>query len=225
MKKKTRALGHKVPGRRKAAAAARKATSRASPGRRPAGTNGARQIIRRLKAELAKALARIEQLEASAHSDSLLDIANRRGFERELDRAISYIKRYQASGALVVLDVDRLKPINDSFGHAAGDQVLKAVVAAISREIRSSDVIGRLGGDEFAVLLWNLTETDAKAKAAALEQAVDRLTFTFRGQSIAAGASAGVAVLNSHSEARRALEDADSAMYVRKAQRRHETAD
>jgi diguanylate cyclase (GGDEF)-like protein len=157
-----------------------------------------------------------------ADTDFLLGIPNRRGFERELGRAISYIQRYHASGALIVLDVDRLKPINDAFGHAAGDQVLKAVVAELQRQVRSSDVIGRLGGDEFALLLWHLSETDAHAKAAALEQAIDRLTFVFRGRSVTAGVSAGVALLGPHAEADKALEEADRAMYVRKAQRRHE---
>ena len=123
-----------------------------------------------MKAELAKATARINELQASADTDFLLDIPNRRGFERELNRAIAYIGRYRASGALVVLDVDRLKPINDAFGHAAGDQVLKSIVAILQSRIRSSDVIGRLGGDEFALLLWNLGEADALAKAALLEQ-------------------------------------------------------
>jgi diguanylate cyclase (GGDEF)-like protein len=83
-------------------------------------------------------------------------------------------------------------------------------------------VIGRLGGDEFAVLLWNLSETDAHAKAALLEQAIDGLTFLFRGREVKAGASAGVAVLGPHAEAGQALEQADCAMYLRKAQRRHE---
>lgn len=87
--------------------------------------------------------------------DFLLDILNRRGFERELNRSVAFIKRYHASGVIIVLDVDRLKPINDAFGHAAGDKVLKAVVAVLARHVRSSDVIGRLGGDEFALLLWN----------------------------------------------------------------------
>jgi diguanylate cyclase (GGDEF)-like protein len=185
--------------------------------------SGGKAEIRRLKTELAQALARIDQLQASADTDFLLEIPNRRGFERELNRAIAYIKRYRASGALVVLDVDRLKPINDAFGHAAGDEVLKAVVAELTRQIRSSDVIGRLGGDEFALLLWNLTETDAHAKAAALEQAVDRLSFVFHGRTVSAGASAGIAVLGPNADAARALEQADCAMYVRKAQRRHET--
>jgi diguanylate cyclase (GGDEF)-like protein len=193
------------------------------PAPRPSVTpNGAKLAIRRLKVQLAQARARIEELEASADTDFLLDIPNRRGFERELNRAVAYIKRYHATAALIALDVDRLKPINDAFGHAAGDQVLKAIVAVLLRHVRSSDVIGRLGGDEFALLLWNLSETDAKAKAAALEQAVDRLSFVFRGRPVTAGASTGVAILGLHAEAGRALEEADSAMYVRKAQRRHE---
>ena len=177
--------------------------------------------IRRLRSQLAGAQARIDELEAAADQDFLLDIPNRRGFERELNRSIAYIKRYRASGALIVLDVDRLKPINDAYGHAAGDEVLKAIVAVLLRHVRSSDVIGRLGGDEFALLLWNLSETDAHAKAAALEEAIDRLTFDFDGRTITAGASAGVSLLDTHSEAGRALEAADSAMYVRKALRRH----
>jgi diguanylate cyclase (GGDEF)-like protein len=171
---------------------------------------------------LAQALQRIEELQAHADTDFLLEIPNRRGFERELLRSISYIKRYRASGALIVLDVDRLKPINDDFGHAAGDQVLKAIVTELLRHVRASDVIGRLGGDEFALLLWNLTETDARAKAAALEAAIDALTFTFRGCTVTAGASAGVAILGPQAEAGKALEEADRAMYVRKALRRHE---
>ena len=187
-----------------------------------APSDDAKRTVRRLRAQLAKAQARIEELQAAADIDFLLDIPNRRGFERELHRSIAYIKRYRASGALIVLDVDRLKPINDAFGHAAGDQVLKAVAAALSQHVRSSDVVGRLGGDEFALLLWNLSETDARAKAAALEEAIDQLTFTFRGRTVTAGASAGVAILGPHAEAGRALEQADSAMYVRKAQRRHE---
>ena len=211
--------------RRKTAAPAQKAAprrARQGGAARPSPPNDSKPTVRRLRSDLAKALARIEELKASADTDFLLDILNRRGFERELTRAIAFIKRYRASGALIVLDVDRLKPINDEFGHAAGDQVLKAIVAAVLREVRASDVVGRLGGDEFAVLLWNLSETDARAKASALEEIIDGLRFTFGGSAVTTGASAGVAVLNSHSDPRRALEEADSAMYVRKAQRRHE---
>jgi diguanylate cyclase (GGDEF)-like protein len=175
-----------------------------------------------LRSKLKAAERRVAELEAAAGTDFLLEIPNRRGFERELTRAVAYMKRYRASGALIVLDVDRLKPINDSFGHAAGDEVLKAIAATLTRQIRASDVVGRLGGDEFALLLWNLSETDAKAKAAAFEQAIDELSFVFRGQHVTAGASAGVALLGAQSDSARAMEEADAAMYVRKASRRHE---
>jgi diguanylate cyclase (GGDEF)-like protein len=228
--KKTPKASSSTAVKRKAVPAARQASTPAArltmlaPKRKANGNDAAtetRATLRRLKSQLAAAQARIADLEASADTDFLLGVLNRRGFERELHRSIAYIRRYHASGALIVLDVDRLKPINDAFGHAAGDAVLKAVVAALSRHVRSSDLIGRLGGDEFALLLWNLSETDARAKAMALEETLDRLTFTFRGRTITAGASAGVAILGPHADVGTALEQADSAMYIRKAQRRN----
>ena len=159
-------------------------------------------------------------MQARADTDFLLNIYNRRGFERELDRAVAYMRRYKATGALIVLDVDRLKPINDTFGHAAGDIVLKGVVAVLMRHVRSSDVVGRLGGDELGLLLWNLSEADALAKAAALEDAIDRLTFVFKGRSVVAGASAGAALVDAEQEAAAVMEAADRAMYMRKAARK-----
>ena len=229
MKKPKRASAAKAEKGRKTSAgrsgAAAKRPARLPP-RRMSADGGATDItkatIRGLRSKLKAAERRIAELEAAADTDFLLEIPNRRGFVRELNRAIAYMKRYRASGALIVLDVDRLKPINDSFGHAAGDEVLKTIAATLTRQVRASDVVGRLGGDEFALLLWNLSETDAKAKAAIFEQAIDELSFVFRGQHVAAGASAGVALLGAQSDAGRALEEADAAMYVRKARRRHE---
>ncbi|MBR0825190.1 GGDEF domain-containing protein [Bradyrhizobium manausense] len=219
-----RSLAKTPPKGRKAGKTRSRVAAKAVHKTRPNGVkpDDTRATIRNLRTKLTQALRRIDELEAAADTDFLLGIPNRRGFERELHRAIAYMKRYRASGALIVLDVDRLKPINDAFGHAAGDEVLKTIVATLTRQVRSSDVVGRLGGDEFALLLWNLSATDAKAKAVTFEEAIDELSFTFRGQSMNAGASAGVALLGSHAEAGRALEEADAAMYVRKAQRRHE---
>jgi diguanylate cyclase (GGDEF)-like protein len=199
------------------------AKERAKPDPKLSARPDAALAIRRLRRQLAEALAKIEELQTHADTDFLLGVLNRRGFERELNRAMAYIARYRATGALIVLDVDRLKPVNDAFGHAAGDEVLKAVVGILQRHLRASDVIGRLGGDEFALLLWNLTEADATAKALQLETAIDDLSFTFKGRMVSAGASAGVAVLGSDADPGEALEQADRAMYARKAQRRGET--
>lgn len=222
--RKTSGSRTKAAPKRSAAAAPRGASAVGAAKGKSKGTSKdtSKATIRGLRTKLTQVLRRVAELEAAADTDFLLDIPNRRGFERELQRAIAYMKRYRASGALIVLDVDRLKPINDSFGHGAGDEVLKAIAATLTRQIRASDVVGRLGGDEFALLLWNLSETDAKAKAMIFEQAIDDLSFTFRGQHVTAGASAGVALLGAQSDAMRALEEADAAMYVRKAHRRHE---
>src|SRR5260370_16936594 len=149
MKKKTRATALRGAKRRKTGAAERKAVpqraglaKKAAPGKSTA-PGDANPTIRRLKVQLTQALARIEELQASADTDFLLGIPNRRGFERELHRASAYIKRYHAGGALVVLDVDRLKPINDDFAHAAPHSVLKPIAPPLPCHIRSSDLICR----------------------------------------------------------------------------------
>src|ERR1044072_6319464 len=112
----------------------------------------------RLKRELAVARARIGELEARADIDPLLDILNRRGFERELKRALAHAKRYGTTAALMFVDLDSFKAVNDRHGHGTGDAFLKAVPREITRYVRASDVVGRLGGDEFGVLLWRVDE-------------------------------------------------------------------
>jgi diguanylate cyclase (GGDEF)-like protein len=188
----------------------------------PAAVKGASAAltIAALTRRLARARRHIARLEAHADTDFLLDIPNRRGFERELSRSIAYVKRYRASAALLVVDVDRLKPINDRFGHAAGDHLLKTIVGVLSANIRKSDMLGRLGGDEFGILLWNLGEDDAQVKAAALEGAVDSTICGYRGRRITPGISVGVTVLGADDDAATVLARADQAMYARKEARR-----
>jgi diguanylate cyclase (GGDEF)-like protein len=187
---------------------------------RPAAGASAALVIARLTKRLARAQRYIARLEAHADTDFLLDILNRRGFEREMNRSIAYAKRYGASAALLIVDVDRLKPINDGLGHAAGDHVLKTIVGVLSEQIRESDMIGRLGGDEFGVLLWNLGEAEARAKAAALECAIDEAICEYRGRRIRLGVSIGVTELGGEDDAASILERADRAMYARKQSRR-----
>ena len=87
--------------------------------------------VDRLAAELEASRARITELEARIDIDPLTETLNRRGFERELKRSLAYVKRYGVSAALVYLDLDEFKPVNDRHGHAAGDAVLKAIAAAL----------------------------------------------------------------------------------------------
>ncbi len=186
----------------------------------PADAAVLQRRIGRLEAKLKAAQAQIAALGARADTDFLLDILNRRGFERAIIRAIAYLRRYPASAAIVYLDVDGLKPVNDRFGHAAGDALLKAIVQLLTEQVRLSDVVARLGGDEFGLLLWNLSERDAAAKARALEKAVAALTVAHRGHVISAGISAGVTMLNEADVPDAAIGRADAAMYLQKRSRK-----
>jgi len=172
-----------------------------------------------LAAELKISRARISDLEARVDIDPLTDILNRRGFERELRRSLAYVKRYGTSAALVYVDLDGFKPVNDRHGHAAGDTVLRAIAAALTRSVRASDVVARLGGDEFAVLLWNVDGPAAATKAAVLETAVYATPVRWASSTLVVGASAGVAMLGALDTPAEVFERADAAMYARKAKR------
>ena len=198
---------------------ARKSRPRKSrPGKAPSIASS--PLVERLRARLAEARRQIADLKQHADTDVLLDIQNRRGFERELRRSLAYVKRYHATAALLYLDVDRLKPINDRHGHAAGDAALKAIARELTDRVRMSDIVGRLGGDEFGILLWNLEPADAEKKARALEASIDALPLTFRGRTLHLGISAGVTMLDGVDETADALTRADAAMYQRKLERR-----
>lgn len=174
----------------------------------------------RLKAELAQARLTIAALEQRADVDPLLDIFNRRGFERELTRSLAYVKRYGTAAALVYIDLDGFKAVNDAHGHAAGDALLKAVAGELTAHVRASDVIARLGGDEFGVLMWNATEEQAAMRARDIEERIARLSLLHGRARLAVGASAGAAALRPDLEPAAVIDAADKAMYARKKERR-----
>jgi diguanylate cyclase (GGDEF)-like protein len=180
--------------------------------------------VNRLELELAAARSRMAALETRAEIDPLTDLINRRGLERELKRALAYVKRYGTSAVLVYLDLDGFKSVNDRHGHAAGDAVLKAVAMVLTRQVRASDLVARLGGDEFVVLLWNLAEAEAQTKARSLEAAVSRMTAPHGDAVLSVGASAGNTMLLPLDTPASVLERADRAMYVRKTNRRSAVA-
>lgn len=174
--------------------------------------------VARLAAELAAARAEIATLSARTERDPLTDVFNRRGFARELERSLAYVRRYGTPAALVYLDLDAFKLVNDRHGHAAGDAVLRQVAAALTASVRGSDVVARLGGDEYAVLMWNISPADARAKAAAMETQIAQTTANSAGGGV--GASAGVTMLEAEDLPADVLARADAAMYARKAARR-----
>ena len=174
----------------------------------------------RLKRELAVARARVGELEARADIDPLLDILNRRGFERELKRALAHVKRYGTQAVLMFVDLDGFKAINDRYGHGAGDLLLKAVARELIGHVRASDIVGRIGGDEFGVLLWRLEGPQATAKARQLEAMIAQVGIPHGKARIEVAASIGVAPLVEDASPADIIAAADQAMYVRKDERR-----
>jgi diguanylate cyclase (GGDEF)-like protein/PAS domain S-box-containing protein len=107
-----------------------------------------------------------------ADHDDLTGLINRRRFQEELERHLAQCRRYGMTGALLVLDLDGFKAVNDNHGHSAGDRVLQAVANALRDRLRESDIVARLGGDEFAVLLPRSSDDAAEQVCRALEEAI-----------------------------------------------------
>lgn len=176
--------------------------------------------IERLKAELVQAEWKIAELEARADVDPLLDILNRRGFDRELARSLAYVRRYGTTAALMFIDLDGFKAVNDQHGHAAGDVLLKAVARQLTGHVRASDMVARLGGDEFAVLMWNVSGPHAVAKARELETGIAAASVPHGDARLSVGASAGIVLLSAAATPAEITDAADKAMYARKKEKR-----
>jgi diguanylate cyclase (GGDEF)-like protein len=154
------------------------------------------------------AAEQFEQMRFLADHDPLTNLLNRRSFVQRLDAEVARSRRYTRPLALVVFDLDELKTVNDTRGHAAGDEALKRVADALRATIRSGDNAFRIGGDEFAVILPEAEEHDARAAA---QRIADELQLA---------ASFGVAVCSGECEAGTLLREADDAMYRMKRRRR-----
>ena len=183
-------------------------------------TASLRAEVARLTRELEEARAKIAELELHADVDPMLDILNRRGFDRELSRSLAYVKRYGTPAALLYIDLDGFKAVNDRYGHAAGDELLKLVAGELAAHVRASDLVGRLGGDEFGVLMWNAAKPQAMMRARDLEIRIEGIALARGGERLSVGASVGVAVLQGDLTTAALIDLADKAMYARKSERR-----
>ena len=156
----------------------------------------------------------VHELESLANSDPLTGLSNRRYLQDQLRQALGIYKRYETPFALLVLDVDGLKRVNDSKGHQAGDRALVQVATAMRRTLRTTDTAARIGGDEFCVLATNQTAAAAEPLAQRIADAVDVET----GADSPIGISIGVVSCPEHGDDTDALlEMADQAMYRAKA--------
>jgi diguanylate cyclase (GGDEF)-like protein len=173
--------------------------------------------ISALRGKVARLQERVEQLDQLAHQDSLINLPNRRGFMRELERLIARVDRYGVNGAMLFVDVDGLKIINDTFGHRAGDGALIQVANMLSKGVRHSDVVARIGGDEFGILLENSDESAAHETASRLIDQISACEFLHDGEALPLGVAIGVGMIDALDTAETVMERADEAMYARKA--------
>ena len=173
--------------------------------------------IERLRAQVAHLQARVEQLDELAHQDSLICLPNRRGFMRALERFIDRAKRYDEPSAMLFVDLDGLKMINDTFGHLAGDEALIQVAELLVGGVRRSDVVARIGGDEFGILLAHADETNAHETAARLADQIAGCDFTHNGDALPLSVAIGVGMIGPDDCAETIMARADEEMYRRKA--------
>jgi diguanylate cyclase (GGDEF)-like protein len=172
--------------------------------------------VQRLRDELRQSVKRIAYLERLADQDSLLPVINRRAFVRELSRMLSLGERYGIVSSVLYFDINGMKAINDTHGHAAGDAALAQVAEILAENIRESDVVGRLGGDEFGVILTQADLAMAHEKAASLAAAIEDAPLIWKGREVAVGLAYDAQVFGAGDNADRVLDAGDRAMYQRK---------
>lgn len=178
--------------------------------------------VDQMRQELDDNRARIEYLEQLADQDTLAPIANRRAFVRELSRNLSLAERYGTPSSIIYIDLNGLKQLNDTKGHAAGDAAILKVANILAGNVRESDVVGRLGGDEFGVMLSHADENAARSKAEQLAQSISADPLVWEGEAIPLEVAYGVHTIRSGVDAGAALEAADRAMYAHKTSVRRE---
>jgi diguanylate cyclase (GGDEF)-like protein/PAS domain S-box-containing protein len=161
------------------------------------------------------------QLAHQASHDELTGLVNRRGFEQRLARAMESVQGGRSQCALCYLDLDQFKVVNDSCGHAAGDELLRQLAKVLQDKVRGRDTVARFGGDEFALLLENCSLEEARPIADALRCAVEAFDFHWTDKLFRLGASIGLVMLRPDASIAEVMRVADSACYMAKEQGRN----
>ncbi len=159
-----------------------------------------------------------QQLIDLATQDHLTGLANRMMFDESLTKAVKRAKRYNQSGAVLYIDLDKFKQVNDTYGHQTGDAVLKRVAHILNELFRDTDLTARIGGDEFAVIMDAAGADEAEKKATLVEQAIARMVLNVGKKRVTVGASVGVHRFSGscNGNCDDVMARADAAMYKRK---------
>lgn len=164
--------------------------------------------------------AQEEALWRLANYDGLTGVLNRRAFMEKAHDLVELARRYGRPITVFMVDADRFKAVNDTYGHHAGDEVLRALAQAMANLVRFSDVLGRLGGEEFAIVAPETAGAEAESFATRLLEAVRELTVEVDGVALRFSVSIGFASLNEHATVNDLLRDADEALYLAKSEGR-----
>ncbi len=183
------------------------------------------QDLERINHELGLEVAERKVAEERAHAlsirDPLTNLANRRSLIQQLEHAVATADRAKSEFALLFLDLDKFKNINDTLGHEVGDELLRQVAARLLAAVRVSDVVARLGGDEFVVMLEGAGAAANAARVASKIEQAHRLPFTINGQRVHTSTSIGIGLYPQDGrEAAQLMKNADTAMYHAKQNRR-----
>src|SRR5437899_3265515 len=179
----------------------------------------ARQSELRGLYHIAVALDRARQHTKEARADYLTGLANRPEFERAIDRAVASADRHKRRLALMMIDLDNLKEINDTYGHHVGDEAIRVLAAELQRAVRATDTCGRLGGDEFGVAMPDADERDAREVGIRVREALDHLNRTAK-LPVPVEFSIGITAWRQGLDWQAMYQSADKALYVDK-RRRH----
>jgi diguanylate cyclase (GGDEF)-like protein/PAS domain S-box-containing protein len=162
------------------------------------------------------------QISWQASHDALTELINRREFERRLQATCEHAKDVGVQHTLCYLDLDRFKVVNDTCGHAAGDELLRQISALLKHRVRKTDTVARLGGDEFVILLHQCPLSEATAVAQAIRYSVQAFRFIWQGKTFEVGISIGLIAIDAKApNAMIAINQADAACYQAKYQGRN----
>jgi diguanylate cyclase (GGDEF)-like protein len=157
------------------------------------------------------------KLESMALNDPLTGLANRRLLSERLSMILAHAQRNKSAMAMVYLDLDGFKQINDTLGHSAGDTLLKLVAGRLAATVREEDTVARMGGDEFVIALWNVSDTDDAAKVTSKVVEAISQPYSIEGDTVNITTSAGVAIYPAHGrDADTLIKNADLALYEAK---------
>jgi len=181
-----------------------------------------RNKVSRMEKDASTLRLNLQQKLAQAMTDSLTNLPNRAAYQDSILPLCNMNKKAKTQLALAVCDIDHFKNVNDTWGHLAGDKVLRLIPRQIRSALTEKDMAFRYGGEEFVILIPNTTPDAAKMKMDAIRQAVEKMPFNVQGQPVPITISIGIALLTGNETHEELFERADKSLYVAKEQGRNQ---